>query len=31
MEERRALMQSWADMLEAFKAAAVAQADQHTP
>jgi integrase len=31
MDERRALMQSWADMLDAFKTAAVAQADQRTP
>jgi integrase len=31
MEERRKLMQSWADMLDAFKAEAVAKADRHTP
>jgi integrase len=31
MDERRALMQAWADMLDAFKTAAVAQADQRTP
>lgn len=31
MDERRALMQSWADMLDAFKTAAAAQADQRTP
>ncbi len=31
MEERRTLMQSWADMLDAFKAAAALQAAQHTP
>ena len=31
MEERRKLMQSWADMLDAFKAEAVAKAVRHTP
>lgn len=31
MEERRKLMQDWADMLDEFKKAAVAKAGQHTP
>ena len=31
MEERRKLMQDWADMLDEFKKAAVAKAGRHTP